>query len=82
MQWRYEFILTKTPSIALILDSGEFPAIDANDAKLVLAAVVKNIKTTGPTMPNAIRLIDPDGQEIWRALLATRKIKSPQTAGS
>jgi hypothetical protein len=72
MRWRYEFILTKTPSIALILDSGEFPAVDADGTKMVLAAVMKNIKTTGPAKADAIRLIDPDGQEIWRALLSPK----------
>ncbi len=44
-----------------------------DDAKTVLAAVMKNIKNTGPTKPDAIRLIDPDGEEILRALLATSK---------
>ncbi len=71
MLWRYEFIWRKRASkVPIILDSGEFRAIDANDAKTVLAAVIKNIKTTGPFEPDAIRLMDSDGHEVWRTLLS------------
>lgn len=56
----------------LVLDSSEFPAIDADDAKIVLAAVMK-ASNPQATMPDAVRLIDPDGYEVWCALLATPK---------
>lgn len=73
MALRYEFIATKPSKTEVIVDGGEFNAIDVDDAKIVLAAVMRNIKSTGPTKPDAIRLVDPDGQEIWRALLLSRE---------
>jgi hypothetical protein len=36
----------------------------ANDAKIVLAAAMKNVKSTGETKLDQIRLIDPDRQKI------------------
>jgi hypothetical protein len=70
MTWRYEFIATRHPhSNCMILDGGKFKAVDICDAREVLASVVRNIKVSGPTRPDAIRLIDPKGREVCRALL-------------
>ena len=47
---RYELILTKTSTNSpLIVDGGGFNAIDADEAKIGLAAALKDIKSTGPT---------------------------------
>jgi hypothetical protein len=71
--WRYEFIATGQPhSDLLILDVGHFKADDISDARKVLASVIRNVKVSGPTKPNAIRLLDPRGAEVWRALLQER----------
>jgi hypothetical protein len=68
--WRYEFIATGQPySDMLVLDGGNFRADDISAARRVLTAVIRNIKVSGPTKPNAIRLLDPLGQEAWRAKL-------------
>ncbi len=70
MTWRYEFIATRHPhSNCMILDGGKFKAVDICDAREVLASVVRNIKVSGPTRPDAIRLIDPKGREVCRATL-------------
>jgi hypothetical protein len=53
----------------MILDGGKFKAVDICDAREVLASVVRNIKVSGPTRPDAIRFIDPKGREVCRALL-------------
>jgi hypothetical protein len=72
MTWRYEFIATRHPhSNCLILDGGKFKATNICDARAVLASVVRNIKVSGPTKPDAIRLIDPKGREVCRAPLET-----------
>jgi hypothetical protein len=71
--WRYEFIATGQPhSDLLILDVGHFKADDISDARKILASVIRNVKVSGPTKPNAIRLLDPRGAEVWRALLQER----------
>jgi hypothetical protein len=70
MTWRYEFIATRHPhSNCLILDGGKFKAADICNAREVLASVVRNIKVSGPTKPDAIRLIDPKRREVCRAPL-------------
>ncbi len=53
-----------------VVDGRDFTAIDADNAKLVLARVVGGLKHSGSTQPHAIRLLDPDGWEVWRGLLA------------
>jgi hypothetical protein len=69
--WRYEFIATHSEqSKPTVLDGANFTAIDADNAKLVLARVVSDLKLSGPPWPHAIRLLDPDGWEVWRGLLA------------
>jgi hypothetical protein len=66
--WRYEFIATEQPHTAmLVLDGGSFKADDIAGARRVLASVIRNVRGSGPTKPNAIRLLDPLGQEAWRA---------------
>lgn len=68
--WRYEFIATGQPNAdMLVLDGGNFSADDITGARRVLASVIRNIKVSGPTKPNAIRLLDPLGREAWRAKL-------------
>jgi hypothetical protein len=77
--WQYEFIATGQPhSDLLVLDGGQFQADDFSDARRVLASVIRNIKVSGPTRPNAIRLLDPLGQEAWRAKLQHRGEESPR----
>ena len=53
-----------------VLHGRDFAAIDADNAKLVLARVVGGLEYSGSTRPQAIRLLDPDGREVWRGLLA------------
>jgi hypothetical protein len=68
--WRYEILATGQPhSDLLILDGGQFKADDLSDARRVLSSIIQSIKVSGPTKPNAIRLIDPLGHEAWRAKL-------------
>jgi len=68
--WRYELIATdRSPGDAVVLSSSEFAAFDLAAAKSILARAVTSIKTQGSVRPNAIRLIDPSGEEIWRALI-------------
>ncbi len=70
MTWCYEFIATRHPhSNYLILGGGKFKPADICDAREVLASVVRNIRVSGPTKPDAIRLIDPKGREVCRAPL-------------
>jgi hypothetical protein len=69
--WRYEIIAMQPGQPdPTVLDGRDFMAIDADNAKLVLARVVGSLKHSGPTRPHAIRLLDPDGWEVWRGLLA------------
>jgi len=72
--WRYEFIATGQPHAdLLVLDGGQFKADGMSDARRVLASVIQNIKISGPTQPNGIRLLDPLGHEAWRAKLQHRE---------
>lgn len=72
--WRYEIIAMQPGrSDPTVLDGKDFTAIDADNAKLVLARVVGGLKRSGSTRPHAIRLLDPDGWEVWRGLLAGPK---------
>jgi len=81
MTWRYEFIATRHPrSDCMILDGGKFKAADVCDAREVLASVVRNIKVSGPTRPDAIRLIDPKGREVCRASLESVASQSRRRA--
>jgi hypothetical protein len=71
--WQYEFIyIDQRHSPVVVLDGGYFKADGISDARSVLASVVRNVKVFGPTKPNAIRLLDPLGEEVWRALLQDR----------
>jgi hypothetical protein len=68
--WRYEFIVTdQTHSPLIVLDGGDFVVDNIHAARRVVASVMRNIKVSGPTQPTAIRLLDPKGEEVWRALL-------------
>ena len=72
--WRYEFVATGQPhSDLLVLDGGQIQEPPTSDAGGVLASAIRNIKVSGPTKPNAIRLLDPIGHEVWRAKLQHRK---------
>lgn len=70
-----------TSKAPIILGAGEFEAIDAEEAKTVLASVIKNIKTGGPIEPDAIRLIDAEGREIWCTLLSTQAAEQAKRKG-
>jgi hypothetical protein len=71
--WRYEFIATDQPhSPLVVLDGGNFLADHIHAARSVLASVMRNVKMSGPTKPTAIRLLDPKGEEVGRALLQER----------
>jgi hypothetical protein len=71
MPWKYEFIATHgSQADFAVLSSSKFKAADLAEAKSILANVVTDIEAQGSVSPNAIRLIDPSGQEIWRALIA------------
>jgi hypothetical protein len=64
----------------MILDGGKFKAVDICDAREVLASVVRNIKVSGPTRPDAIRLIDPNGREVCRATLEDMRLQGGSAA--
>ncbi len=52
MTWRYEFLSQRQHHSDLrVLDGGEFPARDADDAKLVLASVMRNISVPADRNP-------------------------------
>jgi hypothetical protein len=73
MTWRYEYIATQQSlSEPIVLYGARFKAKDIYDTRKVLASALRSIKVSGPTKPNAIRLIDPDGEEVWRGLLQAR----------
>jgi hypothetical protein len=81
--WRYEFIATHPEQAEpMVLEGANFAAIDADNAKLVLARVVRDLKPSGPTRPHAIRLLDPDGWEVWRGLLAGPRPERPPVAAA
>jgi len=72
--WQYQFIATGQAHVdLLILDGGHFQADDISGARRVLASVIRNVKVSGPTKPNGIRLLDPLGHEVWRAKLQHRE---------
>lgn len=71
MAWRYEIIATQDESAFQVLDGGRFKAADIYDTRSVLAAVLRTKKTHRPKQPDAIRLIDPKGNEVWRARLSS-----------
>jgi hypothetical protein len=77
MNWKYEFLATREwLGEFVVVDSRPFRAADLAGAKSVLSRVVREVKVKGPTPPNAIRLIDPNGEEIWRAQIAGGRVDS------
>jgi hypothetical protein len=71
VRWRYEVIaMHPDRSEPTLLDGADFIALDADNAKLVLARVVGGLQPSGATRPHAIRLLDGDGREVWRGLLS------------
>lgn len=69
--WKYELLATSgSRDDFVVLSGSEFKASSLAAARSFLANVVTDIKSHGFRVPNAIRLIDPDGEEIWRALIA------------
>lgn len=69
--WKYEVLATGlSPGDFVVLSTSQFEAANLAAAKSILAMAVTNLKAQDSTMPNAIRLIDPGGEEIWRALIA------------
>jgi hypothetical protein len=87
LAWRYEIIAMQPGrSDPTVVDGRDFIAIDADNAKLVLARVVGGLKQSGSTRPHAIRLLDPDGWEVWRGLLAgpraERRDRHPELAAA
>jgi hypothetical protein len=78
--WRYEFIATQDrTSDVVVLGSSGFDAKDIFDTRKVLSSVIRNIKVSGSTKPNAIRLLDPEGREVWRGLPQGRRRKTGKT---
>lgn len=78
MIWKYEFLVNRSSrGDDLVLDSGEFKARDLTEAKTVAACAAANIRVDGLLPPNAIRLINPLGKEVWRtAIVRTRRTGS------
>jgi hypothetical protein len=71
MKSKYECLAARqSPDDFAVLSTKEFGASDIDAAKSILARGVANTKAQGFVPPNAIRLIDPSGEEIWRALIA------------
>jgi len=70
--WKYEFLSTRggSPGDFVVVGGSDFGAADLTAVKSFLAGVVTNIEVNSSVQPNAIRLIDPSGDEIWRALIA------------
>jgi len=82
--WKYELLASGGwPGDFVLLRTSEFKAANLADAKSILAGVVTNIKARGSVKPNAIRLIDPDGDEIWRALITGPRpaVRRPANTG-
>jgi hypothetical protein len=74
MLWKYGLLARRgAPGDFVVLSSSEFVASDLADAKSLLAGVVTNVRAHASVTPNAIRLIDPSGEEIWRALIADHR---------
>ena len=69
--WKYELVAVGgSPGDFVVSSSSEFKAPSLAAAKSFLAGAVSDIPAQGFPVPNAIRLIDPGGEEIWRALIA------------
>ncbi len=67
-KWKYDLLATGgSPGDLVVLSSREFKASNLATAKSLLAGVVTNVRAHESVMPNAIRLTDPDGEEIWRS---------------
>lgn len=73
MTWRCAHLATQRSRLEpVVLYGARFKAKDICDTRKVLASALRNIKMSEPAKPNAIRLIDPDGEEVWRGLLQGR----------
>jgi hypothetical protein len=75
MVWRYQFIATDEGHVVMIPDSGKFEATDADDAKSFLQKVLHKIEPSEPLQPDAVRLMAPNGEKVWRVLLAPRTFR-------
>ncbi len=73
MRWRYEFVATRHGTGEEILISRYFLAVDIYDARKVLAAVLSTKKVHRSPQADVIRLIDPDGDEVWHARLGPQR---------
>jgi hypothetical protein len=78
--WRYEFVAAQEHSSDLIvLEGRNFNAKDIYATRKVLSKAIRNKKVSGPSKPNAIRLLDSEGYEVWRGLLQSRRRKRGKT---
>jgi len=69
--WKYNFLATGlSPHDFVVLSTSEFEAVNLAAAKSIL---VTNLKAQDSMTPNAIRLIDPSGEEIWRVIAGPRR---------
>jgi hypothetical protein len=59
----------------MILDGSKFEATDTDDAKSFLQKVLHKIEPSEPLQPDAVRLMAPNGEEVWRVLFAHRTFR-------
>jgi hypothetical protein len=67
MTWAYEFIRIIPRRQLRVLYRGRFAAHDIEAAKATAESVLRNVTAAGAgNVPDAVRLLDQSGKEIWR----------------
>jgi hypothetical protein len=77
MIWGYEFINISTKrQEPRVLGGGTFFARDLEAAKATAESALRNVTAAGATnLPDAVRLLDQSGKEIWRSRREWRPLR-------
>jgi hypothetical protein len=69
MIWRYEFIhIFPKRRVPHVFRKGTFIAQDIEAAKATAESALRNVTAAGAgNVPDAVRLLDQSGKEIWRS---------------
>ena len=68
MTWAYEFIRIIPRRELRVLYRGTFVAHDIETAKATAESALRNVTAAGAgNVPDAVRLLDQSGKEIWRS---------------